>query len=298
MARAASSASRTRTARGTPSGRSAPSRSTSRGGSCATCAARRPGCARRSRTFASRRFRSPDPRRRRTREGGIRPTEGGHADFAPRTADEIGAPPVSCRAIRARRLRARAVGARAVNIHRFTHPDGCAACDAEADPARRPSRISPAALERRCPRLRPRAARSSCRSTAPRRATSRCARWRPPASSSAAASRRRSCPALQDGRFMRRVPREGADGRVRCRSCRSSVILNDRAGLLGAAVHAILSRRCSRCRSRRGRCRLRWTCATGLRYTSRSPPSPSRQRRRAMTDPHSRRARRRATGRS
>lgn len=78
-------------------------------------------------------------------------TEGGHADFAARTQDEV----ALLQFLVARYGRAdyeRVLsGPGLVNVHRFTHPRGCAVCDVDADPGQAPSRITRSALERRCP---------------------------------------------------------------------------------------------------------------------------------------------------
>jgi glucokinase len=78
-------------------------------------------------------------------------SEGGHADFSPRTAGEV----ALMQALTARYGRAEwehvLSGPGLVNIHRFLHPHGCAACDPSVDPSLAPSVISHAALERRCP---------------------------------------------------------------------------------------------------------------------------------------------------
>jgi glucokinase len=77
-------------------------------------------------------------------------SEGGHADYSPRTADEIRL----MQFLTARYGRAEwehlLSGPGLVNIHHFMHPNGCTACDS-VDPGIAPSAISHAALERRCP---------------------------------------------------------------------------------------------------------------------------------------------------
>ncbi len=79
------------------------------------------------------------------------PSEGGHADYSPRTPAEI----ALMQSLVARYGRAQwehvLSGPGLVNIHRFMHPDGCRVCDPAVDPAVAPSVISHAALERRCP---------------------------------------------------------------------------------------------------------------------------------------------------
>ncbi len=78
-------------------------------------------------------------------------SEGGHADYSPRTPAEIGL----MQWLIARHGRAEwehvLSGPGLVNVHRFTHPHGCSAIDPAADPVHAPSLISRAALERRCP---------------------------------------------------------------------------------------------------------------------------------------------------
>ncbi len=78
-------------------------------------------------------------------------SEGGHADYSPRTPREVGL----MQALTAQYGRAEwehvLSGPGLVNIHRFLHPRGCAACDPSIDPVLAPSVISHAALERRCP---------------------------------------------------------------------------------------------------------------------------------------------------
>jgi glucokinase len=78
-------------------------------------------------------------------------SEGGHADYSPRTEDEVGL----MRALTARYGRAEweqvLSGPGLVNIHRFTHPHGGAACPASADETLLPAAISRAALDGRCP---------------------------------------------------------------------------------------------------------------------------------------------------
>ena len=83
----------------------------------------------------------------------------------------------------------------------------------------------------------PKRSRCSWRPTAPKPATSRCARWPPPASTSAAASRRKSCPpsraACSWTAFRDKDPMTDL-----LRTLPVTVILNPAAGLLGAAVRA------------------------------------------------------------
>jgi glucokinase len=78
------------------------------------------------------------------------PSEGGHADYSARTEEEVGL----MQMLTARFGRAEweqvLSGPGLVNIHRFTHPDGCAAC-ASLDETALPAEISRAGLEGRCP---------------------------------------------------------------------------------------------------------------------------------------------------
>jgi glucokinase len=79
------------------------------------------------------------------------PTEGGHADFAPRTADEIALlEHLVARFGRADYERVLS-GPGLANIHRFTHPHGCAACGVEAGQSPAPALVYVSALEHRCP---------------------------------------------------------------------------------------------------------------------------------------------------
>ncbi len=126
------------------------------------------------------------------------------------------------------------------NIHRFTHPDGCAACGVQAGRDAAPSRISTAALERRC---------ADCVRALEIFVSVYGAEAGNLALRSVATAgvfigggiAPKILPALQDGRFIdafrAKAPMEAFLSRVPV-----SVILNDRAGLLGAAVHAGMSR--------------------------------------------------------
>jgi glucokinase len=79
------------------------------------------------------------------------PSEGGHADFSARTPAEVGL----MQMLTSRYGRAEwehvLSGPGLVNIHRFTHPHGCAVGDLLADPVHAPAIISRAALDHRCP---------------------------------------------------------------------------------------------------------------------------------------------------
>jgi glucokinase len=164
------------------------------------------------------------------------PTEGGHADFAARTAEEI----ELLRYLAARFGRADyehvISGPGLSNIHRFTHPDGCAACGTEAGRDAAPPEISAAALERRCP---------SCVRALEIFVSVYGAEAGNLALRSVATAgvfvgggiAPKILPALRDGRFIdafrSKAPMEAFMSRVPV-----SVILNPHAGLLGAAVHA------------------------------------------------------------
>ncbi|RPJ69858.1 MAG: glucokinase, partial [Acidobacteria bacterium] len=80
------------------------------------------------------------------------PTEGGHADFAPRTPREVGLLEwLIARHGRADYERVLS-GPGLVNVHAYLHPDGCAACGPSVDAVTGPAAISRAALEGRCAR--------------------------------------------------------------------------------------------------------------------------------------------------
>ena len=167
------------------------------------------------------------------------PTEGGHADFGPRTADEV----ALLRHLAARFGRASyehvISGPGLSNVHRFTHPDGCAACGVRAGQDAAPSRISAAALERRCPSC----VRALEIFVSVYGAEAGNLGLRSVATAGVfigGGIAPKILPALQDGRFIEafgaKAPLEAFLSRMPV-----SVILNDRAGLLGAAVHAALS---------------------------------------------------------
>jgi glucokinase len=79
------------------------------------------------------------------------PTEGGHADFAARTPEEIALLIELTRTCGRVDYEHVLSGPGLVNIHRFLHPNGCDACGRDADSARLPAAISQAALEGTCP---------------------------------------------------------------------------------------------------------------------------------------------------
>jgi glucokinase len=166
------------------------------------------------------------------------PTEGGHADFAPRTADEMALlEHLVSRFGRADYERVIS-GPGLANIHLFTHPAGCAACDVGPGQAAPPSVVSAAALERRCPAC----VRALEIFVSVYGAEAGNLALRSVATSGVFVGggiAPKILPALQDGRFIAafraKAPMEPFLSRVPV-----SVILNDRAGLLGAAVHASL----------------------------------------------------------
>ena len=166
------------------------------------------------------------------------PTEGGHADFAPRTPDEI----ALLQALVSRYGRAdyeRVLsGPGLVNLHRFTHQRPCPAVDTatEAGLAQAPALITHAALEKRCPDCvraldlfvavyGAEAGNLALRSVATRGLYV------------GGGIAPKILPALQDGRFVEafraKAPLDGFVSRVPV-----AVVLNEQAGLLGAAVHA------------------------------------------------------------
>ena len=167
------------------------------------------------------------------------PTEGGHADFGPRTADEV----ALHQHLTARFGRASyehvISGPGLSNVHRFTHPGGCAACGVEAGQDAAPSLISAAAFERRCPSC----VRAMEILVSVYGAEAGNLGLRSVATAGVfigGGIAPKILPALQDGRFIEafraKAPLEAFLSRMPV-----SVILNDRAGLLGAAVHAALS---------------------------------------------------------
>ena len=165
-------------------------------------------------------------------------TEGGHADFAARTPEEI----ALLKFLVARYGRAdyeRVLsGPGLVNIHRFTHPCGCAVCGADLDPAHAPSRIPRSALDRSCPDC----VRALAMFVSVFGAEAGNLALRSVATAGVyigGGIAPKILQALQDGRFLdafrAKAPMEGFASLVPI-----SVILNETAGLLGAAVHANL----------------------------------------------------------
>jgi glucokinase len=168
------------------------------------------------------------------------PTEGGHADFAPRTPDEI----ALLRQLVSRFGRAdyeRVLsGPGLVNIHHFTHARPCAACDVGADPAQAPSQISHAALEHRCPDCV--RALEIFVSVYGAEAGNLALRSLATAGLFVGGGiAPKILPALTDGRFVEafcaKAPLDTVVSLVPV-----SVVLNEKSGLLGAAVHAVQDR--------------------------------------------------------
>jgi glucokinase len=164
------------------------------------------------------------------------PTEGGHADFAPRTPEEIAllehVVSWNGRADYERVLS----GPGLLNIHRFTHRNGCASCDAEEDETRKPSVISQAALSGTCPDC----VRALGLLVSIYGAEAGNLALRSVATAGVflgGGIAPKILPALKDGRFMAaflsKAPMDAFAAQVPV-----AVILNERAGLLGAAVHA------------------------------------------------------------
>jgi glucokinase len=164
------------------------------------------------------------------------PSEGGHADFGPRNAQEIALLESLQRWYPRADYERVLSGPGLVNVHRHLHPDGCSACDPAADPAAAPSLISHAALEKRCPR---------CVEALRLFVSVYGAEAGNLALQSVASAglfvgggiAPKILPALQDGVFMAAFLDKAPMGTFMAR-VPVSVILNDRAGLLGAAVHA------------------------------------------------------------
>ena len=79
------------------------------------------------------------------------PSEGAHADYSPRTPAEVGLMQMLTSLYGRAEWEHVLSGPGLVNIHRFVHPRGCPQCDQSVDPVHAPSIISRAALEGRCP---------------------------------------------------------------------------------------------------------------------------------------------------
>jgi glucokinase len=164
-------------------------------------------------------------------------SEGGHADFAARTPAEIRVLQELTRTFGRVDVERVVSGRGLVNIHRALHATGCAESDAAADPAEIPSLISRAALDRRCPR---------CIETLDVFVSAYGAEAGNLALRTVATGgvyigggiAPKILPALEDGRFIdafrAKAPLDDFMAAIPV-----SVILNDTAALLGAAVHAL-----------------------------------------------------------
>jgi glucokinase len=164
------------------------------------------------------------------------PTEGGHADFAPRTPDEVAllqhVVQWNGRADYERVLS----GPGLVNIHRFTHPRGCSAFDAGEGAERAPALISQAALDRACPGC----VRALELFVSIYGAEAGNLALRSVATAGVFVGggiAPKILPALRDGRFIEAF-RDKAPMDAFAALVPVAVVLNERAGLLGAAVHA------------------------------------------------------------
>ncbi len=164
------------------------------------------------------------------------PTEGGHADFAPRTPDEIAL--LGRLVVRFGRADYERVlsGPGLVNLHRFTHEQPCAVVDVDSDPVQAPSQITRSALERRCPAC----VRALQIFVSVFGAEAGNLALRSMATAGVflgGGIAPKILPALADGRFIEafraKAPLDEMVSRVPV-----SVVLNQEAGLLGAAVHA------------------------------------------------------------
>lgn len=164
------------------------------------------------------------------------PTEGGHADLAARTPEEIGLLEDLLRRYGRATYEHVLSGPGLVNVHRYLHPNGCPICDPSVDPLHAPSMISRAALEGRCP---------LCVQTLRLFVTMYGAEAGNLALRSVASAgvfigggiAPKILRALQSGAFMTAF-RDKAPMTEFAALVPVAVILNDRAGLLGAAVHA------------------------------------------------------------
>ncbi|HEX7486882.1 MAG TPA: glucokinase [Vicinamibacterales bacterium] len=166
------------------------------------------------------------------------PTEGGHADFAPRTAEEIALLQFLVSRFGRADYERVISGPGLVNIHRFAHPHGCAVCDVDADSARAPSLISRSALEHRCPDC----VRALEIFVSVYGAESGNLALRSVATAGlflGGGIAPKILPVLQDGRFVEAFCAKAPMGDFMS-LVPVAVILNQRAGLLGAAVHANL----------------------------------------------------------
>ncbi len=164
------------------------------------------------------------------------PSEGGHADFAART-------PVEHELVKElTRLYGRVdcervvSGPGLVNIHRFTHPHGCRVFDPSLDPAHAPSLISRAALDRQCDQC----VQALELFVAAYGAEAGNLALRAVATNGVFVGggiAPKILPALKTGLFMEAF-RAKAPMAEFAATVPVAVILNEQAGLLGAAVHA------------------------------------------------------------
>jgi glucokinase len=164
------------------------------------------------------------------------PSEGGHADFAARTEREIDVLRNLIQRFGRAEVESVVSGPGLVNLHRVTHVAPCRAVDAEAAPDA-PAAISAAALERRCP---------ACVEALELFVDAYGAEAGNLALRSMATAgvfvgggiAPKILPAFADGRFMRAFCDKGARFRDMLSKIPVKVILDDEAGLLGAAVCA------------------------------------------------------------
>ncbi len=78
-------------------------------------------------------------------------SEGGHADYGPRTPAEVGLMQFLTAEYGRAEWEHVLSGPGLVNVHRYLHPNGCPVCGRSVNSALAPAIISHAALERRCP---------------------------------------------------------------------------------------------------------------------------------------------------
>jgi glucokinase len=162
-------------------------------------------------------------------------SEGGHVDFAPRSPREIELLTAMLATHRRVQLEDLVSGPGLVDLHRFTHTDSCPALPGRYDLDDTPAAISTAALERRCPRCVETLELfvSIYGSAAGNLALTAAALGGVYVGGGIAP---KILPALRNGRFMDafrdKPPMESLLARIAVQ-----VILNDKAGLLGAAVH-------------------------------------------------------------
>lgn len=78
-------------------------------------------------------------------------SEGGHADFAARTPREMDLVRALTDCLGRARCEDVLSGRGLVNLHRFTHPDGCHVVDETLEEDQRPKAVSASALARQCP---------------------------------------------------------------------------------------------------------------------------------------------------